>query len=141
MSEALGIDVGSEAVKVGATADGVVGHGAAAGPQYERQTHRHGQGGNVVEEDNGIDAKAARQQRRLGRPFDVLGELVERQPGATLLNSGFQRPAWRMAQTGGLSTASPRAARISRWGEERGGSLMAASFRASRQHTAWQCRR
>src|SRR5437870_4492719 len=30
------------------------------------------------------------------------------------LNSGSQRPAWRMAHTGGRSTASPRAARTRR---------------------------
>src|SRR5437870_11907036 len=30
------------------------------------------------------------------------------------LNSGSQRPAWRIAQTGGRSTVSPRAARTSK---------------------------
>src|SRR5438552_15042618 len=35
-------------------------------------------------------------------------------PSRSLLNSGSQRPAWRIAQTGGRSTASPRAARIRR---------------------------
>ncbi len=36
-------------------------------------------------------------------------------PARTRRNSGSQRPAWRIAHTGGRSTASPRAARNSKW--------------------------
>src|SRR5262249_34254544 len=52
------------------------------------QPHRHGEGGDVVEEDDAIDAEAARQEGGAGGQLDVFGEFVEGKSLAGALELG-----------------------------------------------------
>ncbi len=83
---------GGEPFHVGQGADGMVGHGADRRLEDERLAHGDGQRGDVVEEDDGVHAEAARQERRPRGQFDVLGELVERQAGAEAVEFGVPAP-------------------------------------------------
>jgi hypothetical protein len=69
--------LGVEALDVGAAGDGAVRHRALLRLQRERQAHGDGQRRDVVEENDRVDAEAARQQRAARRQLDVLRELVE----------------------------------------------------------------
>ena len=59
----------------------MIRHRSLRRPQGERQAHGHGERGDVVKEDDRIDAEASRQERRLGGQLDILGEFVEGQAG------------------------------------------------------------
>src|SRR5262249_39747440 len=91
---ALRIGIRFEACEIGGGADGEVRDGTERRVEDERLTHLDGQRRDIVKEDDAVDAESARQQRRLRGEFDVLAELVERQPGSNAVE--FRVPAARL---------------------------------------------
>src|SRR5262249_46975945 len=81
-AEALRIGLRIEMLHVGERTDRLLGHRPLRLLQRKRQPHRDRQRGDVVEEDDAIDAESSRQQRSLGRQLDVLGKFVEGQVAA-----------------------------------------------------------
>ena len=80
--ETSGVRLRLEPLDVRQRADGLVRHRATRGPHGKRQAHGHRERGDIVKEDDGIDAEAARQQRGSGRKLHVFGELIEREVAA-----------------------------------------------------------
>ena len=89
---ALGRWIRIQLLQVCHRADRMIRHRPNVFFQLERQPHRHGECRDVVEENDPIDAETTRAERRLHRLFDVLGELVERQPRADFLKLRIPAP-------------------------------------------------
>jgi hypothetical protein len=69
-----------EPLHIGQRPHRLVGDRATRLLQGKRQAHRNGQGRDVVEQDDRIDAEAARAECRPRGQLDLLGELEKAQP-------------------------------------------------------------